>query len=116
MPISNFAPPCDVLLGHVLECNRAVVHVSLAAGCLREVNRTCHGVGAVDWRKQGQIAAGIAHLSAAERDGKGVMVPPDAVVEHISEEYVLLPAGSAGGADSAAVLSARVSGEGKGHL
>src|SRR6202034_1523983 len=35
--ISSFRPPCDVLLGHVLESDRAIPHMGLLARKLSEV-------------------------------------------------------------------------------
>src|SRR5579862_1049136 len=114
--IANLRPPCNVLLGHVLEGNRAIPHVRLLAGKLREVRRARHSVRPVDGRQQCQIAAVVAHLAAAKRYRVMVLAPPVAVVEHPTYERFFALARRAGTAQSASVLGARVTGEGHGDL
>src|SRR6516162_10382830 len=80
MTVSNLQPPSDVLSGHVLKINRAIPHVGLLAGILREVRGTGCSPGTIDRRQQRQVAAWIVHLATAYGHGKKVLVEPNAVI------------------------------------
>src|ERR1035441_343774 len=92
MPVSGLRPPCDVLFGHIMKRNRGVPHVGLVPGIGGEIGRARDGIGAIDGREQREIAARVGHLAAAERDGKLVLVEPNPVVKHPTQEGLLRPA------------------------
>src|ERR1035441_223819 len=116
MPVSRLCKPRDVLFGHPVESDGRVPHVGLVPGIRGEVGRTGDGIGSVDGREQRQIAARVGHLPAAERDGKLVLVQPNPVVDHPTQEGLLRPALATVASYASTVFTARVGREGKRHL
>src|ERR1017187_2014679 len=114
--IPGFRPPGDVLFGHPVKRGGSIVHVGLVPGVFSEVGRAGDGIGPIDRRQQRQIAARVGHLAAAERDGKLVLVKPDPVVDHPTQEGLLRPTLATVASYPSTVFTARVGREGEGHL
>src|ERR1022692_4619444 len=116
MPVSRLCKPRDVLFGHIVESDGRVPHVGLVPGIGGEVGRARDGIGAIDGREQREIAARVGHLAAAERDGKLVLVEPNPVVDHPTQEGLLRSALATVATYPSTVFTASVGREGKRHL
>src|SRR5580704_84225 len=106
MAVSEFRPPGNPVLRHVLEIDLRIPLEQLLPGILRPIGRAKSGDRSVDWRQQSQRATWIVHEPPACGDGEPVMIKPDAIVEHRTNELVLV--GSPVAAYATAILAAHV--------
>ena len=120
MAIVIFPAESDVLLGHVVESDGGIPSFEGIAGIACEVRRIGGGGDggfAVDGRNEDEIASWVVDLAATNGETKKIMVEPDTVVRHVADETLLRAALMIPiAAHSAAILTAEVTRECKGHL
>src|SRR5229473_2572886 len=107
----------NILAGHPVKSPRYIPSLVRIARVLGEIGRARSRRRTVDRRQQNQIPPGIVDLPASECQAILVVIEPQAIVEHVSQEALLGPLrGVASAADAAAVLASHVAGEREGRL
>src|ERR1700722_1206057 len=82
----------DVLLRHVVECNRRIPRLEWIARISGEIRRAgcgSHRSRSIDGGHQHQIAPGIVDFSASQSQPEQIVVEPHSVVEHEPYETLL---------------------------
>src|SRR5580698_10180954 len=92
MAIVVFPAECNVLAGHVIECNRRIPGLER----VRWISSKVGGIDrqrlrrlSVDGRIHNQIAPGIVDLTSTQCQSEPVSMEPKAVVKHIADKALL---------------------------
>src|ERR1051325_2611128 len=79
-------PESCELARHVIEGGRTVPGLELISWVQREIGSSGKCGGAINRRQKDQVAAGVRHSTASNREGKQVMVKPPTVIKHAAQK------------------------------